>query len=246
VRNAWLQVLTPTPFFALLALVGVPLEVYLSVGALHYTVQLYNHNGLTLRPSLLDRFLITPRHHRVHHATDPAYHDRNFGSALVIWDRLFGTFAEERPGHPIQLGLPSPPRTENPLWLNLEPLTRRLGWGDADARLPAKPVQVGAGWLVVGSVLHFFLLCLYIMEVPEWPRAQSALLMAYIVTGTLLLGGAADGHRRAIGVWALLAGIGLFCGLLAREALGPWGLGLLIGGLLHGLWGLRRRGASPG
>lgn len=180
VRNGWLQVLTPTPFFAVLALIGVPPAVFLSMGALHYTIQLYNHNGLTLAPSPLDLFMITPRHHRVHHAKDRRYHDRNFGSALVIWDRLFGTFAEERTELPLEVGLDDVPRSENPLWLNLDPFLQRLGFGTA--HLPARSVHLGDAWLMGGSLLHFFLLCLYIMVVGVWPTPASAALLAFILS----------------------------------------------------------------
>jgi len=235
VRNAWLQVLTPTPFFLALALIGVPVEVYLTVGALHYTIQLYNHNGLFIEPSPLDALIVTPRHHRLHHAKHPAYRDRNFGSSLVIWDRLLGTFAAERPSLPVDIGLDTPPRTENPLWLNLAPLTDRLGW---TPRAPAQPAQAGAGWLMAGSVLHFILLCQVIMlpTALAWPRGA---LMAFIIVGTLLLGGAADGQRGAIWGWAILAAAGFVASVGTLSLVGA-GSALLLGlALLHGLYGLR-------
>ncbi len=245
VRNAWLQVLTPTPFFLVLAVIGVPPAVFLSVGALHYTVQLYNHNGVFLRPSFLDLFMVTPRHHRVHHAKHPDYRDRNFGSALVIWDRLFGTFAAERPALPVDIGLDDPPRTDNALWLNLEPLSRRLGWPAAPA--VGAPVRVDAGWLVAGSLLEFLLLSLYILTVDHLPLAARAALIAFVIGGTILLGAAADGDRRAVQAWALLAAGGAAAGLWGQGSLGLFGAGLLVLGLLHGLLGLGalRRPIAP-
>ncbi|MBY0451983.1 MAG: sterol desaturase family protein [Bdellovibrionaceae bacterium] len=47
-------------------------------------------------PNILEFFLITPANHRVHHAINPEYIDKNFGGILVVWDRLFGTYAKEK------------------------------------------------------------------------------------------------------------------------------------------------------
>jgi sterol desaturase/sphingolipid hydroxylase (fatty acid hydroxylase superfamily) len=63
----------------------------------------------------LEWVLNTPSHHRVHHACDSAYLDRNYGGILITWDRLFGTFADERPETPITYGLAHPIGTLNPI-----------------------------------------------------------------------------------------------------------------------------------
>jgi sterol desaturase/sphingolipid hydroxylase (fatty acid hydroxylase superfamily) len=63
----------------------------------------------------LEYILVTPSHHRVHHASNAKYLDRNMGSAFIIWDRLFGTFQEELPANayePIRYGLTKPPEKE--------------------------------------------------------------------------------------------------------------------------------------
>ncbi|GAB2518733.1 hypothetical protein GCM10027085_05530 [Spirosoma aerophilum] len=54
---------------------------------------------------VLEWFMVTPSHHRVHHASNIRYLDRNMGMCFIIWDRLFGTFAEERPDDPVRYGL---------------------------------------------------------------------------------------------------------------------------------------------
>lgn len=61
--------------------------------------------------------LNTPSHHRVHHASNPEYLDRNYGGVLIVWDRLFGTFADERSSLAIAYGLVHPPGSGNPLWI---------------------------------------------------------------------------------------------------------------------------------
>jgi hypothetical protein len=61
--------------------------------------------------------LNTPSHHRVHHAANPEYLDKNYGGVLIVFDRLFGTFASEREGAPCRYGLTTPLHSNNPLWI---------------------------------------------------------------------------------------------------------------------------------
>lgn len=65
----------------------------------------------------LEWVLNTPSHHRVHHASNPGYRDKNFGGVLIVFDRLFGTFAAEREDVPCCYGLVLPLRSYNPLWI---------------------------------------------------------------------------------------------------------------------------------
>jgi sterol desaturase/sphingolipid hydroxylase (fatty acid hydroxylase superfamily) len=59
----------------------------------------------------------TPSHHRVHHASNPRYLDRNHGGMLIIWDRLFGTFSAERDDDPVIYGLTTNIDSDNILWV---------------------------------------------------------------------------------------------------------------------------------
>lgn len=63
----------------------------------------------------LEWILATPSHHRVHHGTHPAYLGKNYGFVLIVWDRLFGTFAAERADLPARFGTTTPPRSFRPL-----------------------------------------------------------------------------------------------------------------------------------
>jgi sterol desaturase/sphingolipid hydroxylase (fatty acid hydroxylase superfamily) len=63
----------------------------------------------------LEYMLNTPSHHRVHHAANPEYLDRNYGGILIVFDRLFGTFVSERDDVPCRYGLVTPLRSNNPL-----------------------------------------------------------------------------------------------------------------------------------
>lgn len=64
---------------------------------------------------LLEYILNTPSHHRVHHAANLAYLDANYGSTLIIFDRIFGTFVAERVDEPCRYGLVTPLASNNPL-----------------------------------------------------------------------------------------------------------------------------------
>jgi sterol desaturase/sphingolipid hydroxylase (fatty acid hydroxylase superfamily) len=98
----------------------------------------------------LEWVLNTPSHHRVHHAANPEYRDKNFGGALIIFDRLFGTFAAERDDVPCRYGLVVPLRSYNPVWIAFHEfialahdLWRARGWRDLRRTFIAMP-QVAA------------------------------------------------------------------------------------------------------
>jgi sterol desaturase/sphingolipid hydroxylase (fatty acid hydroxylase superfamily) len=59
----------------------------------------------------------TPSHHRVHHARNPQYLDRNYAGVLIIWDKMFGSFVAEDPAVPCEYGIVSQIHSHNPLVL---------------------------------------------------------------------------------------------------------------------------------
>ncbi|HVY17843.1 MAG TPA: sterol desaturase family protein [Rhodopila sp.] len=83
--------------------------------AVNLFYQFWLHTDLVGRLGPLEWVLNTPSHHRVHHASNAAYLDRNYGGILIVWDRIFGTYAEERPGTRIVYGLVHPIGTLNPI-----------------------------------------------------------------------------------------------------------------------------------
>lgn len=83
--------------------------------AINLAWQFWLHTELIGRLGPLEWVFNTPSHHRVHHASNKAYLDRNYGGILIIWDRLFGTFAEEKPETPIVYGLVHPLGSLNPM-----------------------------------------------------------------------------------------------------------------------------------
>lgn len=103
-------------FFAPMVWLGFsPLAVFATL-ALNLLYQFWIH--ATWIPRLwwpIEWLLNTPAHHRVHHASNPEYLDCNYGGVLIVFDRLFGTLVEEKPGVRPRYGLTTPLLTYNPL-----------------------------------------------------------------------------------------------------------------------------------
>jgi len=85
----------------------------------------------------LEYIIVTPAHHRVHHAINPEYLDKNYGQIFIFWDRMFGTFQEESPAIPAVYGVTRPVRTWNPikinfmhLWLLMQDAWHTQSWKD--------------------------------------------------------------------------------------------------------------------
>lgn len=109
-----------TWLFALpLALLGVPPTVYAVASLLNLLYQFWIHTERVGTLGWFDRWFGSPSNHRVHHGTNDRYLDRNYGGILMCWDRLFGTFQDERADDPVHYGTRAPVRSFNPLWINL-------------------------------------------------------------------------------------------------------------------------------
>ena len=117
-RQSILTSFTSLPFYYPMAFLGVPPVVYVTMVALSTLYQFWIHTELVGKLGWLERFLNTPSHHRVHHAVNPQYLDRNYGAILIVWDRLFGTFVEER--EPAVFGTTKPIGSFNPAWAQVQ------------------------------------------------------------------------------------------------------------------------------
>jgi sterol desaturase/sphingolipid hydroxylase (fatty acid hydroxylase superfamily) len=100
------------------AILGVPEKVIAVVGPLHLFAQFWYHTRHINRMGFLEYIIVTPSHHRVHHAINPAYLDKNYGQIFIFWDRLFGTYQEELAIIPAVYGVTRPVRTWNPIKIN--------------------------------------------------------------------------------------------------------------------------------
>ncbi len=107
-------------FYVPLFVIGFPLEVLLTVGGANLIYQFWVHTQVIRRMGVLDRLLVTPSNHRVHHAQNERYIDKNYGGILILWDRMFGTFAEEQDAEPVIFGVRKPLQNWNPFWANFQ------------------------------------------------------------------------------------------------------------------------------
>jgi sterol desaturase/sphingolipid hydroxylase (fatty acid hydroxylase superfamily) len=105
-------------FYLPMYLVGTPIEVIISVGSLNLVYQFWVHTEHVRRLGVLDYIFVTPSNHRVHHAKNPSYIDKNYGGVFVLWDRLFGTFEDEREDEPCRYGITHQLASWNPIWAN--------------------------------------------------------------------------------------------------------------------------------
>ena len=116
-RQSSLHGLMSWLFYLPIALLGVPVTMWLVCHAVNLVYQFWIHTREigTLGP--LEWVLNTPSHHRVHHGINPEYQDRNFAGTFIVWDRLFGTFEPERA--PVVYGITRPLRSWNPIRANI-------------------------------------------------------------------------------------------------------------------------------
>ncbi|MFL2996345.1 MAG: sterol desaturase family protein [Cytophagales bacterium] len=104
------------------AIIGVPPEVIAILAPLHLFAQYWYHTRLIGKLGLLEYIIVTPSHHRVHHAINNEYLDKNLSQVFIIWDKLFGTFQEELDGVPPVYGVKRPLRSWNPILINFSHL----------------------------------------------------------------------------------------------------------------------------
>ena len=104
------------------ALLGVPSSVIAVVAPLHLFAQFWYHTRHIHKMGFFEKIIVTPSHHRVHHAINPEYLDKNYSQIFIFWDKLFGTFQEELPDKPPVYGITRPVQTWNPIKINFQHL----------------------------------------------------------------------------------------------------------------------------
>lgn len=104
------------------ALLGVPEKVIAVVAPLHLFAQFWYHTRHIGKMGFLEKIIVTPSHHRVHHAINREYLDKNYGQIFIFWDKLFGTFQPELVNIPPVYGITRPARTWNPIKINFQHL----------------------------------------------------------------------------------------------------------------------------
>lgn len=211
------------PFFLPMALLGVPTGQFAVAGMVVLLYQFWIHTEHIGRLGWLDRVFSTPSNHRVHHAVNPRYLDRNYGAILVLWDRLFGSFAPET--EPCVYGTVKPLASWNPLWAVGQfyaELWRRMRatprWAD---RL--RVVFKSPGWMPPGAALPGMPPEVRLAQprfdppTPAWARAAAVALFLLLAVGAGLWLATSDDLGPAAN---LAAGATLAAGL--------WGVGRLL------------------
>lgn len=102
------------------ACLGIPAKVIMTLSPLHLFAQFWYHTQHIGKMGILEYILVTPSQHRVHHAINTIYIDKNLAAVFCIWDRLFGTFQEELESEPPIYGTLKPVQSWNPIWINFQ------------------------------------------------------------------------------------------------------------------------------
>ena len=120
-----------------MAIMGIPPEIINITAPIHLFAQFWYHTRLINRMGILEHVLVTPSHHRVHHAINPEYIDKNYAAIFIVWDKWFGTFQEELPDIPPVYGTKRPVSTWNPflinfmhVWMLIQDAWRTRSWWD--------------------------------------------------------------------------------------------------------------------
>ena len=110
-------------FYVPMALAGVPPLVFGVVALVDLLYQFWVHTEQVGRLGWFDRWFCSPSNHRVHHAVNDAYLDKNYGGVLIVWDRIFGTFKDEDLADRCIYGTRGLLNSWDPLWANAQVYT---------------------------------------------------------------------------------------------------------------------------
>jgi sterol desaturase/sphingolipid hydroxylase (fatty acid hydroxylase superfamily) len=202
-------------FYLPMFLVGIPAAVVVTVGSINLIYQFWVHTQHIPKLGWYEWLFVTPSNHRVHHAQNDMYMDRNYGGMFIIWDRLFGTFQEEREEEPVVFGIRGAIRSWNPVkalthvyvdmaqdswrasnWRDrLKVWVARTGWRPADvaARYPREKTDLS----------HFH------KYNPVVPRIVSVYAFFQLVAVIILLSFmqySDPGYWVGVALWAMLLG----------------------------------------
>jgi alkylglycerol monooxygenase len=96
VRQSWFSGIAHWIFYVPIAFLGFPFWAFVTMHGLNLIYQFWIHTNLIGRLGVLERIFNTPSHHRVHHGVNDKYLDKNYAGIFIIWDKIFGTFVEEK------------------------------------------------------------------------------------------------------------------------------------------------------
>jgi sterol desaturase/sphingolipid hydroxylase (fatty acid hydroxylase superfamily) len=106
-------------FYIPMFLIGIPSYVFISVASLNLIYQFWVHSEHIPKLGWFENYFVTASNHRVHHAQNEHYIDKNYGGVFIVWDRMFGTHKIEDENEPCIYGIRGTLNTFNPIWANL-------------------------------------------------------------------------------------------------------------------------------
>ena len=204
-------------FYIPMALAGVPPEVFGIVALVDLLYQFWVHTEHVPKLGWFDRWFCSPSNHRVHHAVNDEYVDKNYGGVFVFWDRLFGSYQVENALNPCVYGTRAALNSWDPLWANAQVYSsifhdawHARSWLDK-ARVFLKP----PGWRPADVAARFPRKDFNISEVQSFAPPMSQAAQSFALLGfSLLLGlvavflwtaDSANPSQHFVGVTALLA-----------------------------------------
>ncbi|MFY3383772.1 lysoplasmalogenase family protein [Paracidovorax sp. MALMAid1276] len=229
-------------FYVPMALAGVPPLVFAAVALIDLLYQFWVHTEQVGRLGWFDRWFCSPSNHRVHHAVNDAYLDKNYGGILIVWDRIFGTFKDEDETEKCVYGTRGLLNSWDPLWANAQVYAglahdswHARRWGDK-LKVWVKP----PGWRPADVAERFPKPAFSLADVQRyepplarglqwWAGVQFALMLAGVAAFLWQADRAPLAHNA---VW--------FATLLAAQ----WALGAMMQGRLHWLLALMVQSAA--
>jgi sterol desaturase/sphingolipid hydroxylase (fatty acid hydroxylase superfamily) len=207
------------PFYLPLAFLGVPPLVFAITHSFSTLYQFWIHTQLVGKVrGPIDWILNLPSHHRVHHAVNPQYLDKNYGATLIVWDRMFGTYVEEV--EPCVYGITKPLASFNPLWaethyfVELARRAMRLKGVDRFRVWLASPAWLGGGERKYEADVH---------ARPKFDVAAPRKTKRYVLVQYVILLGATSAllfeHAKLSLLALSVASVALVGGLVAMGAL---------------------------
>jgi sterol desaturase/sphingolipid hydroxylase (fatty acid hydroxylase superfamily) len=135
-------------FYIPMFLVGIPSYVFISVASLNLIYQFWVHSEHIPKLGWFENYFVTASNHRVHHAQNEQYIDKNYGGVFIIWDRMFGTHKIENDNEPCIYGIRSTLNTFNPIWANLHVYIKimREMWSSQDWKDKLYAPFARTGW----------------------------------------------------------------------------------------------------
>ena len=200
-------------FYIPMYLVGIPAEVVVTVGSINLIYQFWVHTEHLPKLGWYEWIFVTPSNHRVHHAQNDIYLDRNYGGLFILWDRLFGTFQEELDEETVVYGIRGPLKSWNPVraLTHIYVDMARDSWRTADWRDKLRVWVSRTGWrpadVAASDPREKIDPAHFVKYDPRVPGPVSLYALFQLVAAVLLLNfmeNAELAYGQGVALWALL------------------------------------------